>query len=48
MALRPLGRLDRIDLSLSDARAAEDALPALLPAGASLGTDETEARQARR
>ncbi|WP_061938066.1 FtsX-like permease family protein [Aureimonas sp. AU22] len=40
-----LGRLDRIDLAISDRRAAEDVLPALLPANASLGTDETEARQ---
>ncbi|RIX97957.1 ABC transporter permease [Aureimonas flava] len=40
-----LGRLDRIDLSLDDRRAAEAALPPLLPAEASLGTQDTEARQ---
>jgi putative ABC transport system permease protein len=40
-----LGRLDRIDLSVSDRAAAEAALRAVLPANASLGTDETEARQ---
>ncbi|WP_279482876.1 FtsX-like permease family protein [Aureimonas sp. SK2] len=40
-----LGRLDRIDLSVSDREATQSALTPLLPANASLGTDETEARQ---
>ncbi|MET0257962.1 MAG: FtsX-like permease family protein [Methylobacterium sp.] len=40
-----LGRLDRLDLKLSDRRAAEAALTALLPADAALATGESEAAQ---
>jgi putative ABC transport system permease protein len=40
-----LGRLDRLDLKLSDRQSAEAALPALLPPGTTLGSDETEAAQ---
>ncbi|WP_182083863.1 FtsX-like permease family protein [Aureimonas sp. ME7] len=40
-----LGKLDRIDLALSDRAQAEAALTPLLPAGASLASDETQARQ---
>lgn len=40
-----LGRLDRIDLRLSDRTAAESTLPALLPSDASIGNAETEAAQ---
>jgi putative ABC transport system permease protein len=40
-----LGRLDRLDLKLADRAAAEAALPALLPADATIASGATEARQ---
>ncbi|MCO6051818.1 ABC transporter permease [Mesorhizobium sp. RP14(2022)] len=40
-----LGRLDRIDLKLTDRTAAEEALNTILPADAVLGSAETEAAQ---
>ncbi|WP_427025403.1 FtsX-like permease family protein [Aureimonas ureilytica] len=40
-----LGTIDRIDLNLSDRNAAEPALRALLPAGATLASSETEEAQ---
>ncbi|WP_202617973.1 FtsX-like permease family protein [Aureimonas leprariae] len=40
-----LGRLDRIDLKLADAAAADAALKDLLPADANLGSAETESAQ---
>ncbi|KQT65939.1 MULTISPECIES: FtsX-like permease family protein [unclassified Aureimonas] len=40
-----LGRLDRIDLKLSDRPAAQSALAAILPADAALGSAETETQQ---